>query len=162
MSGALPSVPSFSEHQVHDLANIVRSVVQQYFAPSNQPLSTPPPQTPPASTSPAPQEAQKEEDEQLQKQEQQPLQQATVENTTESITESITKHGSSIPDRKSTLSAIPRLCTVRSSEDSATRPSNALRLACQHINTLLGYTLLGSNLPGYIEHLKGLEATGQG
>ena len=139
MSEALPSVPSFSEHQVHDLTNIVRSVVQQYFAPSNQPLSTspsstPPPSNLPSSTPPAPQKAQKEEDEQL-------LQQATAKSTTESIS-------------KSTLSTIPRLCTIRSSGDSAACLSN---LACQHINTLLDYTLLD-----YIGHSKGIEATGQG
>ena len=137
-SGALPSVPSFSEQQVHDLFNIVHSVMHQYFAPSNQ---TPPPSTPPPSTPPAPQEAQKEEDIQL-------LQQATVNGTTESTTESITKHDSSMPDIKSTLSTIPRLCTAH----SAACLSNTLLLAC-----LLGYTLLG-----YIEHLEGLEASGQG
>ena len=144
LPGPTPSVPGFSEQQVHDLINIVHSVVQQYFAPSNQPSSTPP-----LSTPPAPQEAQKEEDEQLQKQEQQPSYQATVE----SITESPTKHGSSMPNIKSTLSAIPRLCIARSSGDSAACLSN---LACQHINTLLDYTL-----PGYIEHSEGLKATGQ-
>ena len=141
---ALSSVPSFSKQQVHNLANIVRSVVQQYFTSSNQSSSTPPPQTSPPSISPsstpsAPQEAQKEKDEQLQKQEQQPLYQATVESTTESTT----KH----PDRKSTISAIPRLCTVRSSGDSAACLSNAL---------LLAY------LPDYIKHPKDIEATGQG
>ena len=139
LSAALPSVPGFSEQQVHGLINIVHSVIQQYFASSNQPSSTPPPSlsppsTPSSSTPPAPQETQKEEDEQL-------LQQATVESTTESTTKSI-------------ISAIPRLCTVRSSGDSAACLSN---LACQHINTLLDYTLLG-----YIGHSKGLEATGQG
>ena len=150
MSEALPLVPSFSEQQVHNLANIVRSVVHQYFAPLNQS----PPNQPssnqliPASTPPTPQKAQKEEDEQLQKQEQQ----ATVESTTESTT----KHGS-MPDSKSIISTIPHLCTARFSGDSAACLSN---LACQHImflNTLLGYTLLG-----YIEHSEGLEATGQG
>ena len=126
MLEALPSVPSFSEQQVHNLANIIHSVMQQYFAPQN-----PPPPTPPA-----PQNAQKEEDEQL-------LQQATVDD----ITESTTKHDSSMPDSKSTLSTIPHLYTARSSGDSAACLSN---LACQHIiflNTLLGYTLrlLASN-----------------
>ena len=121
--------------------------MQQYFAsqhPQNQPSSTPP----------APQETQKEEDEQLQKQEQQPLYQATVKDITESTTESITKHGSSMPNSKSTLSKIPRLCTARSSGDSAACLSNTLLLACQHImflNTLLDY----------IEHSKDLEVTGQ-
>ena len=136
---ALPSVPGFSEQQVHNLINIVHSVMQQYFAPPNQltPASTPPPSTPPA-----PQKTQKEKDEQL-------LQQATVKSTTKSTT----KHGSSMPDSKSTLSAIPRLCTVRSSGDSAACLSN---LACQHINTLLGYTLFD-----YIKHSKGLKATEQ-
>ena len=36
---ALSSVLSFSEQQVHDLINIVHSVMQQYFAPQNQPPS---------------------------------------------------------------------------------------------------------------------------
>ena len=116
MPEALPSIPSFSEQQVHNLFNIVHSVVQQYFAPSNQ---TTPASNPPASTPSAPQETQKEEDEQL-------LQQVTVEN----ITESTTKH----PDSKSTLSIISRLCTARSAGDSAACLSNALLLAC-----LLGY-----------------------
>ena len=153
LPAALPLVPGFSEQQVHDLANIVRSVVQQYFAPSNQttPPSTTPPSTSPPSTPPAPQEAQKEENEQL-------LQQATVDDITESTTESITKHGS-MPNCKSTLSTISRLCTVRSSGDSAAYLSN---LACQHINTLLNYTLLDYTLLDYIGHSKGLKATGQG
>ena len=148
---ALPSVPGFSKQQVHDLINIVHSVMQQYFASSNQltPASTPPPSTPPASSAPfAPQETQKEEN-------QQPLYQATVKDITESTTESTTK---------STISAIPRLCTVQSSGDSAACLSN---LACQHINTLLDYTLLDYTLLDYtlldyIGHSKGLEATGQG
>ena len=38
---ALPIVPSFSEQQVHDLVNIVHSVIQQYFASSNQTISAP-------------------------------------------------------------------------------------------------------------------------
>ena len=146
MPEALPSIPSFSEQQVHDLFNIVHSVVQQYFASSNQ---TTPASNPPLSTPSTPQEAQKEEDEQL-------LQQATVED----ITESTTKHGSSISDSQSTLSTIPRLHSARSSGDSAACLSKALLLVCQHImflNTLLGNTLLG-----YIEHSKGIEATGQG
>ena len=135
LSAALPSIPGFSEQQVHNLINIVHSIIQQYFASSNQisPISTPPSSAPPAS-----QEAQKEEDEQL-------LQQITVENTTESITKSISK---------STISTIPRLYIVRSSGDSAACLSN---LACQHINTLLDYTLLD-----YIEHSKGIEVIGQG
>ena len=146
MPEALPSVPSFSEQQVHDLANIIHSVMQQYFAPSNQitSASIPASHDQPPSISPAPQETQKEEDEQLlqlaiaenttEKQEHQPLYQATV---------------------KSILSTIPRRCTARSSRDSAACLSNALLLACQHVmflNTLLDY----------IEHSKGLEATGQG
>ena len=143
MPEALPSVPSFSEQQVHghDLINIIHSVMQQYFAPQN-PLLTPPLSNQPSSTPVAPQGAQKEEDIQL-------SQQATVENTT--------KHGCRMPDSKSTLSTIPRLCTVRSSGDSAACLSN---FACQHImflNTLLGYTL-----PRYIGHSEELEATGQG
>ena len=142
LSGALPLVLGFSEQQVHGLINIVHSVMRQYLTPS----------TPPPSTPSAPQEAQKEENEQPQKQEQQPLYQATVESTTESIT----KH-SSMPDSKSTISTIPRLCTVRSSGDSAACFSNAILLAY-----LPGYTLPGYTLPGYIEHLKGLKATGQG
>ena len=134
MSGALPSVPSFSEQQVHDLINIIHLVMQQYFAPHDQPPSTPS----------APQEAQKEEDEQL-------LQQAFVkkdaENTVESITESTMKH-----DSKSNFSTIPRLCIARSSGDSAACPSNTLLLA-----RLLGYTQFG-----YIRHSEGIEKTGQG
>ena len=51
LPGALPLVPSFSEQQVHDLVNIVHSVMQQYFAPSNQP---PPNQPPSNQTTPAP------------------------------------------------------------------------------------------------------------
>ena len=148
MLEALPSVPDFSEQQVHGLINIIHSVMQQYLAPRNQPPSSPL-SSPPSSTPPTPQEAQKEEDEQL-------LQQATVE----SITESTTKHGSSMPDSNSILSTIPRLYTARSSGDSAAYLSNAILLTCQHImflNTLLGYTL-----PGYIEHSEGLKATGQG
>ena len=135
MPEALPSVPGFSEQQVHDLINIVHSVMQQYFAPPNQltPASTPPSSTPPTSSAPpAPQETQKEED-------QQPLYQATVKDITESTTESTTK---------SIISAIPRLCTVRSSGDSAT---------CLSLNTLLGYTL-----SDYIEQSKDIEAIGQG
>ena len=89
------------------------------------------------------------------KQEQQPLYQATVEDITESTTESTTKHGSSMADSKSTLSTIPRLCTARSSGDSAACLSNALLLACQH-------TMFLNTLPGYIEHSEGIEATGQG
>ena len=150
MPEALPSVPSFSKQQVHNLANIIHSVMQQYFAPQYQPSSTPPSSTPSLSTPSTQQIAQKEEDEQL-------LQQITVEDITKSITENTTKHGSSISDSKSTLSTIPRLCTARSSGDSAA----CLDIfACQHImflNTLLGYTSLG-----YIEHSKGIEATGQG
>ena len=42
LSAALPSVPGFSEQQVHDLINIVHSIMQQYFASSNQPLSNQP------------------------------------------------------------------------------------------------------------------------
>ena len=138
MPAALPSVPGFSEQQVHELINIIHSVMQQYFAPSNQPPQYQPPSAPAPSnppTPPAPQETQKEKDIQL-------LQQATVESTTESTT----KHCSSVPDSKSTISTIPRLCTARSFGDLAAY-DNAL---------LLAY------LFGYIRHSEGLKATGQG
>ena len=137
MPGALSSVPGFSEQQVHDLINIVHSVIQQYLAPRNQPSSNHD-QAP--STPPAPQEAQKEENIQL-------LQQATMDDITESTTESTTKQDSSMPNSKSTLSTIPRLCIVRSSGDSAACLSHTLLLAC---------------LLGYIEHSEGIETTGQG
>ena len=143
MSKALPSVPSFSKQQVHDLINIIHSVMQQYFASSNQPSSNqitsasiPAPHDQPPSTPPAPQEAQKEQDIQL-------LQQITVKNTTESTT----KPDSSVPDSKSTLSTIPPLCTAH----SATCPSNTLLLAC-----LLGHTLLD-----YIKYSAEIEKTEQ-
>ena len=133
MPGALPSVPSFSEQQVHDLVNIIHSVIQQYLAsqysaplasaPSAPAPSAPAPFAPTPSTPLASQAAQKEEDKQ-------PLYQVTVESTTENTTK---------------LSTIPRLCTARSSRDSAACLSI---LACQH--------------PDYIGHSKGIEKTGQG
>ena len=115
MPGALslPSVPSFSEQQVHDLVNIIHSVMQQYLAPQYQPPLASAPSTPPAS-----QETQKEEDIQL-------LQQATVESTTESTT----KQDSSMPYSNSTLSIISCLCIIRFSEDSAVCVSNEILLA---------------------------------
>ena len=113
--------------------------MQQYFAPQNQPSSTPPSSTPSSSTSPAPQGTQKEENEQL-------LQQTIVkENIMQSTTKSITKHDSSIVDSKSTLSTIPRLCIARSSGDSA----------------IYGNALLLAYLLNYIKHSKDLEATEQ-
>ena len=143
------------KQQLADLHATFQATLQQLATQQ----STPP-------TPPAPQETRKEEDEQLlqqaivkedventaEKQEQQPLYQATF---TESTTGSTTKHGSSMPDSKSTLSTIPRLCTARSSGDSAACLSNALLLACQH-------TMFLTTLPGYIEHSEGIEATGQG
>ena len=110
---------------------------------------------------PAPQEAQKEEtnDEEnaeitAEKQAPRPLYQATVEDDIESTT----KQGNSMPDNKSTLSSIPRLCTTPSSGDSAARLSTAPLLACQHAIFLAWHGLL----PGCIEYSKGIEATGQG
>ena len=124
MPEALPLslVPSFSKQQVHDLVNIIHSVMQQYFAPPNQSSSNSITlaSTPPLLTPSAPQETQKEEDEQL-------LYQATVKD----IVESITKHGSSMSDSQSILSTISRLCIARSSGDSAACLSKALSLACQ-------------------------------
>ena len=151
LSKALSSVLSFSKQRVHshDLINIIRSVMQQYFASSNQPSSTPP-----SLTSPAPQEAQKQKDKQL-------LQQITVKNTTEKQEQqplyqakSITKHGSSMPNSKSTLFIIPRLCTVRSSED------NALSFACQHITLFADETLLLNTQLGYVKDSKGIAKLG--
>ena len=122
------------------------------------------------STPPAPRDAPKEEanleenaEITAEKQEQEPLQplyQATVEDDTET-------HVKSTPDSPSTLSTIPRLCTIPTSGDSAARLSNApfsayqyaLHLAYQH--TLILGLMINTPL-GYIRYMEGMEATGQG
>ena len=115
------------------------------------------------STPPAPQEAQKE----VEQVKMQPLYQATVEDDTESTT----KHGSSMPDSKSILSSMPCLCAARSSGDSAACLSNALLasfLTSFFGDFLTSFFALASFLawhgllPGYIECMEGMEATGQG
>ena len=107
--------------------------------------------------------AQKEEEQEKE----QPLHQATVEDITEDIAEStaekkIEQHNTatSKPDSDSTLSTIPRLCTTPVSRDPAAYLSNTLHLACQHAAFLA--CLRHGFLPGYIEWIEGMEATGQG
>lgn len=124
-----------------------------------QPLPRLPLQSTQYSTPPTPQEAQKEV-EQVKKQ---LLYQATVEEDTESTTESTTKHGSSIPDSKSTLPTIPRLCATRSSGDSAARLSNAAFLAsflASFFGDLLTSFFGSASRFGYIECMEGMEVTG--
>ena len=115
------------------------------------------------STPPAPQEAHKDEandkeNAEITAEKQAPLYQATVEDITESTMESTTKDDNSMAVSKSTLSTFPRLCTTRSSGDSAACLSNARLLACQYTMFLAWHGLL----PGYIEYSEGMEATGQG
>ena len=75
---------------------------------------------------------------------QMPLYRASAEDVTESTIESTTKHGSSMPDSKSTLFTIPRLCTTPFPGDPAVCLNNTL-LACQHTMFLAWNGLL----PGY-------------
>ena len=101
-----------------------------------------------------------EENAEITAEKQAPLYQATVED----ITESTTKHGNSMAVSKSTLSTFPRLCTTRSSRDSAACLSNALLSAYQHtLNLAYQHTMFPALTTfGYIEYSEGMEATGQG
>ena len=121
------------------------------------------------STPPAPHEAPKEEANSeenteitAEKQEQEPLYQATVEDDMECTT----KHGNSMLTTKSTLSTIPRLCTIPASRDPAACLSNAFFTHQHALNPAYQHALiLGLMLNtrfGYIEHSESMEATGQG
>ena len=109
------------------------------------------------STPPTPQAAKKEEEETRPK----PLYQATVVHVPESTAGKETEHqhgsskpGSDKPERRITLSRIPRLCNTPSF--GAACLSNALSFAIQHS------VILVDTLPGHIQHSEGMEATGQG
>ena len=119
------------------------------------------------STLPAPHEAPKEEanseeNAEITAEKQAPVYQATVEDDMECTT----KHGNSMLTTKSTLSTIPRLCTIPASRDPAACLSNAFFTHQHALNPAYQHALiLGLMLNtrfGYIEHSESMEATGQG
>ena len=119
--------------------------------------------TPPASERQSAQSITKPIAQKEKEQEPQSLHQATVEDIAESTAEKqIGQHDivTSKPDNNSTLSTIPRPDDTPFSGDPAACLSNALLFACQHTAFLA--CLRHGFLPGYIEWIEGMEATGQG
>ena len=94
-----------------------------------------------------------------------------MEDNTEISAESLT--GSTMPDSKSTLSSMLCLCATQSSGDLAACTSKALFVAYQHTSltsffgdfltsffALASFLAWHGLLPGYIECMEGMEATG--